>query len=118
MVGDKTHIYKILINLIYSVIDFTRQNAGQIYITISRKDGLLEFKITSNNVHMYKTEDSDDLLNKFNQLYMSMPHSSNESDLSLLTCKSMAEHLGGTLGIHNVDANHTMFYFTVHVQST
>lgn len=118
VVGDKTHTYKILINLIYSVIDFTRQNAGQIYITISRKDGLLEFKITSNNVHMYKTEDSDDLLNKFNQLYMSMPHSSNESDLSLLTCKSMAEHLGGTLGILNVDAHHTMFYFTVHIQST
>lgn len=118
VMGDKTHTYKILLNLIYSVIDFTRQDAGQIYITISRKYGLLEFKVISDNVHMYKTEDSDGLLNKFNQLYMSMPHSSNESDLSLLTCKSMAEHLGGTFGIHNIDANHTMFYFTVHVQST
>lgn len=118
VMGDKTHTYKILINLIYSVIDFTRQNAGQIYITISHKYGLLEFKVISDNVHMYKTEDSDGLLNKFNQLYMSMPHSSNESDLSLLTCKSMAEHLGGTFGIHNIDANHTMFYFTVRAQNT
>lgn len=117
VVGDRLRTYKILVNLMCSVIGFTRQNAGQIYITVSRNNGLLEFKITSNNVHMYKTEDSDDLLNKFNQLYMSMPHF-DVSDLSLLTCKNMAEHLGGTLGIHNIDAKHTMFYFTVRVQST
>ncbi len=113
--GDPTRLRQILINLLGNAFKFTREG----YVSLEAKrvsDGdvsnpTIKFSITDSGIGI-GTEPQAGLFDSFSQADNSTTRKYGGTGLGLAICKSLAELMGGTIGVESKKGQGSVFWFT------
>lgn len=115
LIGDSLRVGQILINYVNNAVKFTE--AGEIVISarvveITLEDVLLRFSVRDTGRGL--TEDQmSRLFQSFSQADSSTTRKFGGTGLGLAICKSLAELMGGNVGVTSVFGKGSDFWFTV-----
>jgi len=112
--GDPTRLRQILLNLISNALKFTEK--GSIIINVYPEDvndsaTLIKFEITDTGIGI-GAEGVDRLFKSFSQVDASTTRQYGGTGLGLVISKSLAELMGGKIGVISQPAKGSTFWFT------
>jgi PAS domain S-box-containing protein len=113
--GDPDRIRQVLLNLLSNAIKFT--TAGSVVLSISKVEDtpegtILKFSVTDTGIGIPE-EKQRLLFQKFSQLDVGVGRQLGGTGLGLAICKSLVEHMGGTIGVKSTPGVGSSFWFTV-----
>ena len=117
IVGDPSRVRQILLNLVGNALKFTE--TGQIVIR-SRKEtgagrGLLRFEVEDSGIGI-PSDRQHLLFRDFSQIDASTSRRYGGTGLGLSICKSLAEAMGGGVGMSSEPGTGSTFWFTIRCQ--
>ena len=118
LVGDALRIGQILINYANNAIKFTEQGDIGIVVRVQSQDGdrvLLRFEVRDTGIGL-STEQMERLFQSFQQADTSTTRRYGGTGLGLAICKSLAELMGGEVGVRSQLGKGSTFWFTVPLQ--
>ena len=116
--GDPTRLRQIIINLLGNAFKFTTE--GFVSLQVKRVADLpdhkveLRFIVQDSGIGI-EMNSTDDLFDSFNQADASTTRKYGGTGLGLAICKSLAELMGGEIGVDSVKGEGSSFWFTVRV---
>ncbi|WP_323813935.1 response regulator [Cellvibrio sp. NN19] len=116
--GDPTRLRQIIMNLLGNAFKFTTQ--GFVSLQVKRVTELpdhkveLRFVVQDSGIGIEKSS-TEDLFDSFNQADASTTRKYGGTGLGLAICKSLAELMGGEIGVDSVKGKGSSFWFTVQV---
>ncbi len=118
LVGDALRIGQILINYANNAIKFTEQGDIGIVVRVQSQDGdrlLLRFEVRDTGIGL-SDEQMERLFQSFQQADTSTTRRYGGTGLGLAICKSLAELMGGEVGVRSQLGQGSTFWFTVPLQ--
>ena len=114
LIGDPLRLGQVLINYANNAIKFTEQ--GEISIVVSLKEGsdneaLLRFEVRDTGIGLTQ-EQMDRLFQSFQQADTSTTRKYGGTGLGLAISKSLAELMGGAVGVESEHGKGSTFWFT------
>jgi signal transduction histidine kinase/DNA-binding response OmpR family regulator len=112
--GDPTRLRQIIINLLGNAFKFTSEGFVSLHVTGSpsgQNQMLLRFAIEDSGIGI-ETEKITNLFSSFNQADASTTRKYGGTGLGLAICKSLAELMGGNVGVDSVKGKGSTFWFT------
>jgi two-component system sensor histidine kinase/response regulator len=115
--GDSLRIGQVLLNLANNALKFTQQ--GEVGISLkalecSDTDALLEFKVRDTGIGI-SSEQLGRLFQSFSQADMSTTRRFGGTGLGLAISKTLAQMMGGTVGVESETGQGSTFWFTIRV---
>jgi signal transduction histidine kinase/CheY-like chemotaxis protein len=115
LIGDPLRIGQVLINLANNAVKFTE--AGEVGIAISVKEStnesiVLEFRVTDTGIGLSQ-EQIGRLFKSFVQADASTTRNFGGTGLGLAISKSLAEAMGGAIGVESEQGKGSSFWFSV-----
>lgn len=117
LIGDKTRLQQILINLIGNAVKFTEQGFVKMSVKVQEKDaGLyLLVKISDTGIGI-KKQDMSQLFISFNQFDVNKNRSKEGTGLGLAISKSLSQMMGGDIEAESVYGKGSVFTMCVQQQ--
>jgi two-component system sensor histidine kinase/response regulator len=118
LVGDALRIGQILINYANNAIKFTERGDIGIVVRVQSQDGdrvLLRFEVCDTGIGL-SDEQMERLFQSFQQADTSTTRRYGGTGLGLAICKSLAELMGGAVGVRSVLGKGSTFWCTVPLQ--
>jgi PAS domain S-box-containing protein len=119
IVGDPSRVRQILLNLVGNALKFTE--TGHIVIRsrkgIGAESGLLHFEIEDSGIGV-PADRQHLLFRDFSQIDASTSRRYGGTGLGLSICKSLAEAMGGGVGVSSEPGVGSTFWFTIGCQET
>ncbi|WP_439509688.1 response regulator [Marinimicrobium koreense] len=118
--GDPTRLRQILINLLGNAFKFT--NKGHIVLEVCRAEDYTDeqprllFSIQDTGIGIARSSQTH-LFDSFNQEDTSTTRQYGGTGLGLAICKSLAELMGGTIGVESEKGRGARFWFTAAFES-
>ena len=117
--GDPTRLRQIIMNLLGNAFKFTAE--GFVSLQVKQVANLTNDKVelrfivqdSGIGIEMGNTED---LFDSFNQADASTTRKYGGTGLGLAICKSLAELMGGEIGVESEKGHGSTFWFTAHLQ--
>lgn len=119
LISDEIRLRRILANLIGNAIKFTQQ--GKVHLEVKLVNRMeerleLEFRVEDTGIGIPESKRGV-LFKPFSQLDSSTTRKYGGTGLGLAICKSLTEHLGGTIRLDPTYGPGARFLFTVNAQS-
>ncbi len=114
LTGDPTRLRQIIINLLGNAFKFTSEGFVSLKVTGSLVEGhqvLLRFAVEDSGIGI-DPEKINHLFSSFNQADASTTRKYGGTGLGLVICKSLAELMGGSVGVDSVKGKGSVFWFT------
>ncbi|MDY0107527.1 MAG: response regulator, partial [Giesbergeria sp.] len=118
LVGDALRIGQILINYANNAIKFTEQGDIGIVVRVQEQQGdrvMLRFEVRDTGIGLSPAQ-MERLFQSFQQADTSTTRRYGGTGLGLAICKSLAELMGGEVGVHSQWGRGSTFWFTVPLQ--
>lgn len=118
LVGDALRIGQILINYANNAVKFTEQGEIGIAVRVQQENAsglLLRFEVRDTGIGL-EAEQLPQLFQSFQQADSSTTRKYGGTGLGLAICKSLAELMGGEVGVQSQRGVGSSFWFTVPVQ--
>ena len=118
LVGDALRIGQILINYTNNAIKFTEQGDVGIVVRVQEQQGdqvLLRFEVRDTGIGL-AADQIERLFQSFQQADTSTTRRYGGTGLGLAISKSLAELMGGDVGVHSQMGEGSTFWFTVPLQ--
>jgi len=118
LVGDALRIGQILINYANNATKFTEQGDIGIVVRVQAQEGeqvLLRFEVRDTGIGL-APEQMERLFQSFQQADTSTTRRYGGTGLGLAICKSLAELMGGEVGVRSTLGQGSTFWFTVPLQ--
>ncbi len=118
LVGDALRIGQILINYTNNAIKFTERGEVDIVVRVQQQQGeqvLLRFEVRDTGIGL-APEQIERLFQSFQQADTSTTRRYGGTGLGLAISKSLAELMGGEVGVRSLPGQGSTFWFTVPVQ--
>ncbi|HEY1059091.1 MAG TPA: PAS domain S-box protein [Limnobacter sp.] len=112
LVGDRLRLAQILNNLLSNALKFTDKGHIHLQVKQIRNGEFLQFAIKDTGIGM-NTEQISDLFKPFSQVDNSSSRKYGGAGLGLSICKSLAELMGGEIGVESTLGEGTTFHFTL-----
>ena len=115
LIGDPLRIGQILINYANNAVKFTKRGNVRISIHAEENDGtelLLHFAVSDTGIGL-TPEQITRLFKSFEQADASTTREFGGTGLGLAISKSLAQTMGGAVGVHSVHGEGSTFWFTV-----
>lgn len=116
--GDSQKLLQMLGNLLGNAIKFTAQGKIEMAVReLSQESGraLLEFSVSDTGVGI-EAADQEWLFQAFSPHSLSSPHKNEHSGIGLAIVRSLAELMGGTVGLESQPGVGSRFWFTAWVE--
>jgi two-component system sensor histidine kinase/response regulator len=114
LIGDPLRIGQILINYCNNAVKFTQRGEVRIAITVRESHGsalLLHFRVTDTGIGLTE-EQIRRLFKSFVQADTSTTRNYGGTGLGLAVSKSLAQAMGGEVGVHSTPGEGSTFWFT------
>ncbi|HZZ34246.1 MAG TPA: ATP-binding protein, partial [Caulobacteraceae bacterium] len=109
--ADSSRLRQILLNLITNAIKFTDQ--GSVSVGVSYfGGGTVRVAVTDTGVGI-SPDRMDRLFQRFSQADGSINRQFGGTGLGLAICKSLAEQMGGSIGVESAEGKGSTFWFTI-----
>ncbi len=108
VVGDPTRIRQVVFNLIGNALKFTER--GQVSLVISVQNDRLTCAVQDTGIGMSQAVQQR-LFEPFRQADNSIARKYGGTGLGLVICKALVEKMGGTLSVHSVQGQGSVFSF-------
>ncbi len=106
LLSDKKRLMQVVTNFINNALKFTSE--GEIVLGYRRKaDDLLEFYVQDSGIGI-----APDKVNEVFDRFVKLNTFAQGTGLGLSICKSIVEHLGGTIGVESKQGVGSRFWFT------
>jgi signal transduction histidine kinase/DNA-binding response OmpR family regulator len=113
--GDPTRLRQIIINLLGNAFKFTSEGFVSVQVTLlgTLPDGKVElcFSVQDSGIGI-EAQSTGDLFDSFNQADASTTRKYGGTGLGLAICKSLAELMGGQIGVESEKGVGSTFWFT------
>lgn len=117
--GDPTRLRQIIINLLGNAFKFTTEGFVSLRVTVSAllpNDKIeLRFIVQDSGIGI-EMSGTEDLFDSFNQADASTTRKYGGTGLGLAICKSLAELMGGEIGVESEKGRGSIFWFTAHLE--
>lgn len=118
--GDPTRLRQIIINLLGNAFKFTSEGFISLQVTFlgTLPDGKVElcFSVQDSGIGIDTQSSGDDLFDSFNQADASTTRKYGGTGLGLAICKSLAELMGGQIGVESEKGLGSTFWFTAQLE--
>jgi len=111
--ADSARLRQVLLNLLGNAIKFTKQ--GGVTVSVSYQadtGGVLRIEIADTGVGLDQKQ-AGKLFHRFSQADNSISRQHGGTGLGLAICKSLAELMGGEIGLHSEKDQGSTFWFTI-----
>ncbi len=118
LVGDPLRLGQVLVNYTNNAVKFTRSGNVRIAIRIQELQGsdvLLHFAVSDTGIGL-RPEQIGRLFKSFVQADTSITREYGGTGLGLAICKSLAQAMGGDVGVDSVFGQGSTFWFTARLQ--
>ena len=113
VLADSARVRQVLLNLLGNAVKFTSQGGVSVGVSyLAGNGGSLRIAVTDTGVGI-APERSHRLFERFSQVDGSISRQFGGSGLGLSICKSLAEIMGGAIGVESEDGVGSTFWFTV-----
>jgi signal transduction histidine kinase/DNA-binding response OmpR family regulator len=113
--GDPTRLRQIMINLLGNAFKFTEGGFVSLEVSLERQVGnskaMLRFVVQDSGIGI-DIGAAGNLFDSFNQADASTTRKYGGTGLGLAICKSLAELMGGSIGVDSSKGNGSLFWFT------
>lgn len=113
--GDPTRLRQIIINLLGNAFKFTEQGFVSLEVSVEHQIGtgraMLRFEVQDSGIGIDITA-AGNLFDSFNQADASTTRKYGGTGLGLAICKSLAELMGGNIGVDSSKGHGSLFWFT------
>ncbi len=111
--ADSSRLRQILLNLLTNAIKFTERGGVTVAVSyLAGGDGALRVSVTDTGVGLAPKEVRR-LFQRFSQADGSISRQYGGTGLGLAICKSLAELMGGTIGVESRKGRGSTFWFTI-----
>lgn len=115
--GDPTRLRQIIINLLGNAFKFTSEGSISLEVSLDPQsppdNPLLRFVVADSGIGIDK-QAQPHLFDSFNQADTSTTRKYGGTGLGLAICKSLAELMGGEIGVESEKGQGASFWFTAH----
>lgn len=118
--GDSARIGQVLLNLVGNAIKFTSKGEVAIRVDLESQNGLnnlLRFSVQDTGIGM-TPEQAQKIFNPFSQADGSTARKFGGTGLGLSICKSLAERMGGKIGVESNPGQGSIFWFTLDLRTS
>lgn len=115
LLGDKTRIKQIFINLVANAIKFTSQGEVKIHITKQKSNNgkpMMQVAIIDTGVGI-PPEKKDRLFKEFSQVDSSISRKYGGTGLGLAICKKLVNQMNGDIWVESKEGEGSTFYFKI-----
>lgn len=113
--GDPTRLRQIIINLLGNAFKFTEHGFVSLEVSLDhqtvRGRALLRFNVRDSGIGI-DMDAAGNLFDSFNQADASTTRKYGGTGLGLAICKSLAELMGGSIGVESSKGSGSLFWFT------
>ena len=112
VVADRDRLMQVMLNLLSNSMKFCNTERGEVVVTVSRNDELVQVNVSDNGIGISK-EDQKFIFEKFRQVGDSLTEKPPGTGLGLAICRQIIGHFGGRLWVESEHSKGATFSFSL-----